>query len=102
MSRCPTVVAAALMLACLSASGSERTDAYRSFREHFDARRYSEALTPAQQVVELSQKEFGPEQMELVIPLVNLGTTQLRLTEYLDAENTFKRALKIVESREGG
>ncbi len=101
MNRCIAIGLAAL-LAAGTAAADERTEAYRTFREHFDAHRFTEALPPAQQVVQLSEKEFGPEQMELVLPLTNLGATQLRLNNYSEAEDTFKRALKIVEAREGG
>jgi tetratricopeptide (TPR) repeat protein len=99
----PTCFAALLLgLVSAVAVGNERTDAYRAFREHFDARRFSEALPAAQQVVTLSEKQYGPEQMELVVPLTNLGATQLRLNTYFEAEESFRRALKIVEAREGG
>ncbi len=97
-----------LMLACgilagaMAAQANELTDAYRVFRGHFDAGRFEEALPAAEQVVQLSEKQYGPDQMELVIPLTNLGATQLRLEIYFDCESTFKRAIEIVESREGG
>jgi tetratricopeptide (TPR) repeat protein len=107
MNRVTIVVALAALsllgaIATNTACADEIGDAYKSFRENFDARRFSDALTPAQQVVQLSEKKYGPQQMELVIPLTNLGSVQLRLDAYSEAETSFRRALQIVEAREGG
>lgn len=92
----------AVLALTASAEPSERAVAYKTFRENFDARRFAEALPSALQVVELSEKQYGPEQVELVVPLQNLATTQLRLADFAAAELTFLRAIKIVETREGG
>jgi outer membrane biosynthesis protein TonB len=83
-------------------AAADRATAYRMFREHFDARRFAEALPFAQQVLDLTQLKYGPNAAELVAPLSNLGTTMLRLKDTNGAAVQFQRAVKIVESHHGG
>lgn len=85
-----------------AAETADRAAAYRSFREHFDARRFAEALPPAQQLVTLTEARYGQNAIELVAPLSNLGTTMLRLKDTNGAAVQFQRALKIVEAHNGG
>jgi tetratricopeptide (TPR) repeat protein len=87
--------------AAASPEGSDRVSAYRTFREHFDARRFTEALPAAQQVVTLTEQRYGPNAVELATPLSNLGTTMLRLKDTNGAALQFQRAVKIVESHNG-
>lgn len=95
-----------MLLAALSVAfpvdASERSTAYQQFRDHFDARRFAEALPAAQQVVALTEQQFGPSSRELVKPLLNLATTQKRLQNLPAAEAAYRRALRIVEENEGG
>jgi TonB family protein len=81
---------------------TDRAALYRAFREHFDARRFTEALPLAQQLVTVTEGLYGPTAVELVAPLSNLGTTMLRLKDTNGAAVQFQRALKIVETRNGG
>jgi tetratricopeptide (TPR) repeat protein len=82
--------------------GGDRAAAYRAFREHFDARRFAEALPAAQQVADITEQNYGKDALELAKPLINLGTTKLRLADYNGAALHYQRALKIVETHEGG
>ncbi len=84
------------------AGAADRAAAYRTFREHFDARRFAEALPAAQQVVDLTEQRYGKDASELVAPLSNLGVTKLRLNDTNGAALQFQRAVKIVESHQGG
>jgi tetratricopeptide (TPR) repeat protein len=81
---------------------ADRAQTYRSFRQQFDARHFAEALAPAQALVDQTEQEFGATAEQLVNPLINLGTTQLRVKDYSSAEVSFKRAVKIVEQHQGG
>ncbi len=80
----------------------DRAATYRTFREHFDARRFAEALPAAQQVADLTEQRYGKDATELVAPLLNLGTTKQRLNDQNGAAVQYQRALKIVEASEGG
>ncbi len=82
--------------------GSDRAAAYKAFREHFDARRFAEALPAAQQVVNITEQKYGKDSLEMLTPLMNLGTTKQRLADYNGAALQYQRALKLVETREGG
>ncbi len=84
-----------------AATPGDRAAAYRTFREHFDARRFAEALPAGQQIVDLTEQRYGQDAIELVAPLLNLGTTKLRLNDFNGAAVQYQRALKIVEAREG-
>jgi tetratricopeptide (TPR) repeat protein len=85
-----------------AASIDDRLRIYTNFREHFTARRFTEARDAAQEVVDLSEKKFGADTIEMVIPLTNLATCQVRLQAYSEAERNYLKAVKIVEMREGG
>jgi tetratricopeptide (TPR) repeat protein len=85
-----------------SGQSVDRAAAYRAFREHFDARRFTEAMPAAQQVVDLTEQKFGKDALELAKPLINLGTTKHRLGDFNGAALQYQRALKIVETHEGG
>lgn len=82
--------------------GGDRAAAYKAFREHFDARRFAEAMPAAQQVVDISEQKYGRDAPEMVTPLMNLGTTKQRLSDYNGAAVQYQRALKLIESHQGG
>jgi len=84
------------------APAANRAATYGAFRQQFDSRHFAEALVPARQLVEQTEQQFGPSATQLVNPLLNLGTTQLRLKDYGGAETSYKRAVKIVEQNQGG
>lgn len=108
MTRSGHAAAVVLMCACACAAAAadtasdDRTLAYQSFREHFAARRFTDALPAAQKVLDLSEQQFGSEDLQLIVPLTNLATTQLRLEDYPSAERNYLRAVKIVETQDGG
>ncbi len=75
----------------------ERVQVYREFRTLFDAKNYPAALILAQQLVELTETQYGPDDRQLVNPLTNVATTQLKLGNFPGAEEGYLRALKILE-----
>ncbi len=84
-----------------ASTDAERLDVYHQFRAAFDAHHYQEALPLAQQLVTLTEEQYGASDRALVNPLSNLGTTQYRLGDYKDAEATYLRGVKIVEDSGG-
>ncbi len=96
-------IAGTLLLTCSTPSVSleapldERLSAYRSFRDAFDAGRFSDALASATRVVDLTRSQYGAEAQELVNPLVNLGSTYLRLREHEQALDQYRAALSLLE-----
>lgn len=98
----PTATTPATPAATPVNSMVDRGTAYQQFRDHFAARRFSEALPAAEQVVTLTEQHYGADNSELIKPLINVGTTQLRLNNLYGAETAYRRALRIAEAREGG
>src|SRR6266403_1171422 len=98
------MVAAAVLApaAALAVTDADRVAVYREFRAAFDAHRYPDALPLAEKLVALTQEQYGANGRELVNPLSNLGTTQYRMGDYKDAEDTYLRSVKIAADTGGG
>ena len=75
--------------------------AYLEFKTHIEAEQLPQAVEAAQLVVELTEKEFGPNHIEVVTPLNNLATVQEQLGEYPAAEGNYRRSIKILEGAQG-
>jgi len=86
----------------LAVTDAERVALYREYRAAFDAHRYPDALPLAEKLVALTQEQYGANDRELVNPLANLGTTQYRMGDYKDAEDTYLRSVKIAADTGGG
>jgi len=86
----------------IAASDPERLEVYHQFRSLFDAHRFQEALAPAQQLVTLTEQQYGPKAAELVTPLTNLGTTYHRLGRHEEAVGVYQRSIEIVEATASG
>ena len=100
----PLMLAAALVApaAALAVTDAERVAVYREYRAAFDAHHYPDALTLAEKLVALTEEQYGANDRELVNPLANLGTTQYRMGDYKDAEDTYLRSVKIAADTGGG
>jgi hypothetical protein len=98
------MLAAALVApaAALAVTDAERVAVYREYRAAFDAHRYPDALPLAEKLVALTEEQYGANDRELVNPLANLGTTQYRMGDYKDAEDTYLRSVKIAADTGGG
>lgn len=79
---------------------SPRIEAHNRFLRLNDEERYSEARFAAQQVVDLTREEYGPDAIELATPLVNLATMQMRNEQLEFAEQIYRDAIAIIESHE--
>src|SRR5438309_1074008 len=88
--------------AALAVTDADRVAVYREFRAAFDAHRYPDALPLAEKLVTITQEQYGANDRELVNPLANLGTTQYRMGDYKDAEDTYLRSVKIAADTGGG
>ena len=80
----------------------ERLEQYRAFRRAFDAGDFAAAKPLAEQVVTVSEQQFGADARELVNPLSNLGATHYRLGDFAAAESAFVRAVRIVDGQASG
>ena len=96
------LVVAALPGGAIAVTDADRLQIYHEFRAAFDNRHYQDALPLAQKLVAETEEQYGTADRSLVNPLSNLGTTQYRLHDYKNAEESFTRSVKIVESLGGG
>jgi tetratricopeptide (TPR) repeat protein len=75
------------------------TDAYTSFRTEFDAGRYAEAVPHAERVLKFAQMQATtPAAEEVQVALMNLGMAQNLSDDYVGAETTYLRVIKLIES----
>lgn len=74
------------------------TDAYAEFRRAFDAGRYVEAVPAAQRVLALAeQRAQDPAAEEVQVALMNLGLTQHLAADYVAAEASFLRVIRLIQ-----
>jgi tetratricopeptide (TPR) repeat protein len=82
----------------LPAAPASAVDAYAAFRREFDAGRYVEAVTEAQRVLALAEEQATtPVAEDVQVALMNLGMAQNLAEDFLGAETTYKRAIKLIE-----
>lgn len=79
----------------------QRLALYQRFRGEFDAQQYRDALSLAEQLVKLTELQYGADAAALINPLTNLGTVQLRLGNYAAAEPPYQRAVRLIDARSG-
>jgi tetratricopeptide (TPR) repeat protein len=72
---------------------SLQNEAYQLFYQ----RNYSEAEKAAKEVLEFTEKEFGPHSIETRSSLINLGNFYLAQGRYAESESFFLRSLMIAE-----
>jgi TonB family protein len=104
--RSPAPLAAVLLAASLAFSQAaaamddpERVTLYKEFRGVFDARNYEAALPLAERLVKATEQQYGPNDLALVNPLVNLGTVRYRLHQYDPALDSYRRSIEILEGK---
>ncbi len=93
----PLAVSQAQPVTDETATDETRIAVYREFRQRFDAGDYQAALPIAENLVSLTQKQFGDADRALVNPLANVGTTQLKLANHAAAEASYLRAVELLE-----
>lgn len=82
-----------------AAEATSSVDAYAAFRREFDAGRYVTAVTEAQRVLALSEQQATtPAAEDVQVALMNLGMAQNLAEDFLGAEATYQRAIKLIES----
>jgi tetratricopeptide (TPR) repeat protein len=92
-------VAVAFPLAALAVSDTERIAVYREFRAQYDAKKYAEAQPLAERLVELTEAQYGSEELPLTNPLTNLGTVHYKLGHYAAASENYQRTLRILQAK---
>src|SRR3954467_8937799 len=97
-----TALALSLALGAPSYAGEdEASTLIRQMKELYRAGKYVEALPLAQKSLALREKEFGPDDANVAMPLNDLGTIHYNLGQYAVAEPFYKRSLAIREKTLG-
>ena len=86
-------------LAALAVSDADRIAVYREFRLQYDAKKYAEAQPLAERLVELTEAQYGSEELPLTNPLTNLATVHYKLGHYAAAIENYQRTLRILQAK---
>jgi len=92
---------ALLLLAtpALAVTDSDRLAVYKEFRVQYDARQYEAARPLAEKLVQLTEEQYGPEELPLATPLTNLATVNYKLGNFPVAIENYQRSLRILQSK---
>jgi tetratricopeptide (TPR) repeat protein len=96
-----TLICASLLAAtpAFSVTDSDRVSVYRDFLTQFNSKQYGAAQPLAEKLVQLTEQQYGADEIQLATPLSNLGTVHLRLGNYPAAIENFRRSLNILQAK---
>jgi tetratricopeptide (TPR) repeat protein len=83
----------------LAVTDAERIAAYKEFRAQFDARQYAAAQPLAENLVRLTEEQYGAEELQLTNPLTNLATVHYKLGNFPAAIENYQRTLRILQAK---
>lgn len=78
---------------------TERVEVYKEFLAHFNAKKYAEAQPLAEQLVSMTEAQYGAEEMPLITPLTNLATVHYKQGNYPSAIENYQRSLRILQAK---
>jgi len=78
---------------------SDRLAVYKEFRVQYDARQYEAARPLAERLVQLTEEQYGPEELPLATPLTNLATVNYKLGNFAAAIEMYQRSLRILQAK---
>jgi tetratricopeptide (TPR) repeat protein len=83
----------------LAVTDSDRMVVYKEFRTQFDAKQYGAARPLAEQLVKLTEEQYGPEELPVSTPLTNLATVEYKLGNFPSAIEHYQRSLRILQAK---
>ena len=83
----------------LAVTDADRLAVYKEFRVQFDARQYAAARPLAEKLVQLTEEQYGPEELALTKPLTNLATVDYKLGDFPNAIQNYQRTLRILQAK---
>lgn len=92
-------VAALAATPAFAVTDSDRIAVYKEFLSQFNARQYAAAQPLAEKLVQLTEQQYGTDELQLSTPLSNLATVHLRLGNYPAAIENFRRSLTILQTK---
>jgi tetratricopeptide (TPR) repeat protein len=83
----------------LAVTDADRQAVYRQFRTQYDSRQYDAAKPLAEQLVKLTEEQYGPEELPVSTPLTNLATVDFKLGNFPAAIENYQRSLRILQAK---
>ena len=83
----------------LAVTDADRQAVYREFRTQYDSRQYAAARPLAEQLVKLTEEQYGPEELPVSTPLTNLATVDYKLGNFPAAIENYQRSLRILQAK---
>src|SRR5688500_16768110 len=94
------IIAIALPAApALAVTDADRLTVYKEFRVHYDSKQYATAKPLAEKLVQLTEEQYGPEELVLATPLTNLATVNYKLGDFPAAIESYQRSLRILQAK---
>lgn len=93
------LAAAIFPVAALAVTDADRIAVYKDFRAQFDARQYAAAQPLAERLVQLTEEQYGNDELQLTNPLTNLATVHYKLGNYPAAIENYRRSLNILQAK---
>ena len=85
--------------AALAVTDADRLSVYREFRTQFDAKQYAAAKPLAEKLVQLTEEQYGAEELQVSTPLSNLATVNYKLGEFPAAIENYQKSLRILQAK---
>jgi len=87
------------MASAFAVTDADRVAVYREFRAQFDAKQYAAAQPLAERLVQLTEEQYGVEELALTNPLTNLATVHYKLGNFPAAIEIYQRTLRILQAK---
>jgi tetratricopeptide (TPR) repeat protein len=83
----------------LAVTDADRLTVYKEFRVQYDSKQYAAAKPLAEKLVQLTEEQYGPEELVLATPLTNLATVNYKLGDFPAAIESYQRSLRILQAK---
>ena len=83
----------------LAVTDADRMAVYREFRAKFDSKQYTDAQPLAEKLVQLTEQQYGADELPVSTPLANLATVHYKLGNYPAAIENYQRSLRILQAK---
>src|ERR1043165_2075097 len=93
------VVILAMSVPAVAVTDADRMAVYKDFRTQFDSRQYAAAKPLAEKLVQLTQEQYGAEELQVSTPLTNLATVNFKLGDFPAAIDNYQHSLRILQAK---
>jgi len=93
------ITLAGLLSPAYAVTDADRIAVYKEFRTQFDAKQYAAAQPLAERLVQLTEQQYGADELQLTNPLTNLATVNYKLGNYPAAIENYQRTLRILQAK---